>query len=191
MEHLTTSEALATVAAQKLNNSLARTSLDELVAARTRRSLLLVDTSGSMADVIRTGERKIDALRKVVSNLRAERHVPVASFNSRVSLVDEEIPEPHGGTRMAEAIRFGKSQGANHLALVTDGETYDGAVISEAQAFGGPIDTFYIGEPNTYGASLAQQIAEITGGTATVTDLGNPRQLETTLRGLLGDGQTI
>lgn len=183
------SEALIRNAQDKLTKSLGKDSLDDLVASRTRRSLLLCDISSSMSFTIRTGERRIDALRKVVENLRESQPVPVAAFNGDVRLVDD-IPNPHGGTRMGSAIDYGKGQGANHLILVTDGESQDDA-ISSARAFGGPIDTFYIGDGNDRGARVCKEIADITGGTAHLTDLGKPKELASKLRGLIGDGSTF
>src|SRR5262245_32356181 len=88
-----------------------------------RRSLLLVDCSGSMDMVIASGERKIDKLRKVVDKLRSQHPVPMAAFGltfNRVELV-EFIPEPSDGTPVHLAIDFGKMQEATHLVIVTDG----------------------------------------------------------------------
>lgn len=186
----TANEALVRAANDKLVKSLGKDSLDDLVRARTRRSLLLVDCSASMGQLTRKGERRIDALRKVVENLRTTQPVPVAAFYSNsVRLVDEMIPEPCGGTPMAEAINYGKSQGANHLCLVTDGEAgFVEGVYESARNFGGPIDTFYIGSGRDHGARVCQAIADMTGGTAHLTDLGEVKQLASTLRGLLGDG---
>lgn len=194
-----TTDALALAAqtaADRLKKSSGMSSLDALVQAKTRRSLLLVDCSGSMADYIRGGERKIDALRKVVATLRAERSVPVAAFGLRGSVqveVVETVPEPSGTTPMDLAIRFGQDQGANHLAIVTDGEPNDEvAAFEAARAFGGVIDTFYVGDGNDRGSRFAQQLATMTGGTANLSDLGTPHVLAGKIRLALGDGsQTI
>src|SRR5262245_3824978 len=93
------------------------------VRRSAKRSLLLVDVSGSMDDVILSGERKIDALRKVVDKLRSTHPVPMAAFGlsfNRIELVDY-IPDPCDGTPLHLAIDFGRVQEATHLVVVTDG----------------------------------------------------------------------
>jgi Mg-chelatase subunit ChlD len=188
-------EALATMAAlDKLNKSLAKTSLDDLVKARTRRSLLLVDASGSMGDHTREGVRKIDALRKVVDTLRETHPVPMAAFGLRgsnhVDLVDR-VPEPSGSTPLAEAIDFGKVQGANHLIVITDGAPNppESCVFESARRFGGSIDVFYIGDGNDRGAAFCKELAELNGGSCGLTDLvGAPKVLAGKILLRLGDG---
>jgi|SRR5215471_10274211 len=185
-----------TTAVDRLNKSLAKSSLDDLVKARTKRSLLLVDVSGSMADWIqKTHERKIDALRKVVATLRETHAVPTAAFGTRggrVQLVDS-IPNPSGSTPLDAAIEFGTQQGATHLVVVTDGypDSQD-AAFRAAREFGGPIDVFYVGDGNDEGARFAAELAAMTGGTCGVTDLANePKQLAGKIVALLGDGSEV
>jgi hypothetical protein len=80
----TTLATTATTALDQLNRSLAKGSLGDLVQARTKRTLLLVDVSGSMAHmIVKTGKRRIDALRGVVADLRSTHNVPVAAFGLR------------------------------------------------------------------------------------------------------------
>lgn len=186
------SESLVTKggAVERLAKTATKGSLAEL-AQSSRRSLLLVDCSGSMDAPIASGERRIDALRKVVNDLRETHPVPVAAFGfSRgpaVRVVDT-VPEPDGGTPMHEAIDFGASEGATHLVLVTDGHPdSESRTFASARAFGHPIDVFYIGDGD-HGADFARRLAEATGGTANVTDLGAPKQLQSAIAGLLGDG---
>lgn len=181
---------------QKLNKSLAKSSLGALVKARTRRSLLLVDCSGSMGQhIMATGQRKIDALRKVVADLRETHPVPTAAFGlgRGVQLVDT-IPEPANSTPLHRAIDFGTAQGATHLVVVTDGypDSAD-AAFEAARAFGGPIDVFYIGDAGESGAQFCQSLAKLTGGTCGVTDLGSDAQksLPGQIRLLLGDGSEL
>lgn len=177
----------------KLTKSLARTSLTDLVKSK-RRSLLLVDVSGSMAEGIRTGGRKIDALRTVVTTLRETHPVPVAAFGiggrygAAVALVDS-IPDPSGSTPLAEAIDFGAAEGATHLVVVTDGiPNSESAAFASAEVFGGPVDVFYIGDGNDSGARFSERLAMLTGGSVNLTDLGTPKALAGSIRLLLGDG---
>lgn len=185
--------ALATKggAIERLQKTATKGSLAELAQA-SRRSLLLVDCSGSMDGRIRSGLRKIDALRNVVKDLRETHPVPVAAFgfnrSPQVRVVDV-VPEPEGGTPIHDAIDFGRVEGATHLVLVTDGQPdSESRAFSAARAFGHPIDVFYIGDGNDFGADFAQRLAAATGGTANITDLGAPKQLTTAIAGLLGDG---
>jgi hypothetical protein len=194
----TTATAAATVdlatieklAIEKLNKSAAKSDLDALIMG-ARRSMLLIDVSGSMAEAIRSGGRKIDALRGVVKSLREECPVPTAAFgmnHGHVVLV-ESVPEPQASTPMAAAIEFAQREGANHAVIVTDGQPdSEGATFAAARSFGGPIDVFYVGDGNDRGAQFAKELAALTGGTANLADLGKPKELQGKITLLLGDG---
>ena len=189
----TTATDLAVIeklALDKLNKSLAKSDLDDLLCG-ARRSLLLVDCSGSMSDTIRSGGRKIDALRTVVATLRETHPVPVAAFGAfggSVQVVDN-VPEPSGETPLHLAIDFGRTEGATHLVVVTDGQPdNEDAAFSAARAFGRPIDVFYIGDGLDRGSSFSKELAEMTGGTCGLTDLGKPKELAGKIRLMLGDG---
>lgn len=184
-------ELTVTAAVEKLNKSMQRSSLDELVAAKTRRSLLLLDVSGSMVQTIASGKRKIDALREVATSLRETHPVPMVAFGGRqVSVIDTDIPEPAGGTPMHDAITFAKREGATHAVLITDGVPgSQSRTLDAALAFRGPIDVFYIGDGSDEGAHFAQRLATLTGGTCNLTDLGKPKELAGKITLLLGDGQ--
>jgi Mg-chelatase subunit ChlD len=185
--------ARTTTAVDRLNGSLKKGGLRDFVKSR-RRSLLLVDCSGSMADRIQTGERKIDALRTVVTNLRTTHPVPVAAFGSRSGavVIVETVPEPHGNTPLDKAIDFGAQAGATHLCVVTDGQPNSEALAFDAaDRFGKPVDVFYIGNGHDYGLKFAQELARRTGGTCHLSDLGKPKELEQKIAGLLGDGGAL
>lgn len=182
----------------KLNASLAKSSLDDFLKAGTRRSVLLVDASDSMASRVRSGARRIDRLRAVVADLRETHPVPIVAFGVRravnqVEVVDS-VPEPSGSTPLDAGIAFSHQQGATHIVLVTDGEPNNEREAYEAAAqFGGPIDVFYIGDGNDRGSRFAAELARRTGGTAHLTDLAEAgqKQLVGSIRGLLGDGSAL
>ena len=190
---MTTSISTTQSAIERLNRSLAKTSLDEMVAAKTRRSLLMVDCSGSMATTTRTGKRRIDVLRDITVTLRQTRKFPLAAFGVRcqgqVEVIDT-IPEPQGSTPLDLAIIFAKDQGANHLLVVTDGEpNSEEAAFDAARAFGGPIDTFFVGDPGGRAPKFLAELSAMTGGTASVSDLGTGAKVLTSKILLaLGDG---
>lgn len=188
------SESLVTTASalDRLNRSMEKSSLDDLVKARTRRSLLLVDCSGSMVSPTRSGDRRIDTLRKVVRGLRETHPVPVAAFGCGSVVLVDDVPEPSGGTPLHLAIEYGHREGATHLVVVTDGlPDSQGACFEAARQFGRPIDTFYIGDGNCEGSRFCEELARMSGGTAHLTDLGKPKQLTTQIAGLLGDGGVL
>jgi Mg-chelatase subunit ChlD len=191
---MSTEIATVKTALDRLNASTGKSSLDALVKARTRRSLMLVDCSGSMSDLTKTGERKIDALRKVVTELRTTHPVPMAAFGSRgrhVELV-ETIPEPSGMTPLDDAINFGREQGANHLLVITDGQPdSESRALDAAIAFGGVIDVFYIGDGHDSGSRFSAELAKRTGGSVNLTDLVEQKALAGKIAGLLGDGSSL
>jgi hypothetical protein len=202
--NVTATDLIATQnAIEKLNKSLAKNSLDDLVKAKTQRSLLLVDCSGSMGEIVTdpNGDRsirKIDALRKVVDDLRKTHPVPVAAFGVRaqgqVEVVDV-VPEPQGGTPLDLAILFGRDQGATRLVVVTDGEPNDeSSAFEAARQFGGPIDVFYVGHHYGRGPKFAAELAAMTGGAYGLTDLGSDggqKALAGKITLALGDGSEI
>jgi Mg-chelatase subunit ChlD len=189
----TTTEAAplvpTTAAVDRLKGSLAKGSLADLVRSR-RRSMMLVDTSGSMNEFTKTRQTKIDALRQTVATIRQSHPVPVAEFNSITQLIEGEyIPNPRGGTQAAKAINFCRAQGATHIVMVTDGQPHDRyEALDAARAFGGPIDVFYIGGAGDYGADFCRELARITGGTCNITDMTAPKELAGNVTKLLGDG---
>jgi len=190
MTTTTTGTDLATIektALDALNKSAKRSGLDDFLASG-RRSLLLVDTSSSMERSIRAGGRRIDALRRTVTALREQHPAPVVMFGARVEVINE-IPEPSGMTPLAAGILFALAQGATHLVVVTDGEPdSEGAALDAAREFGNPIDVFYIGDGNDQGARFAQHLARMTGGTCSLNDLSDTKQLAGKIVALLGDG---
>jgi len=194
---MSTEIATTKSALDRLNRSMSKSSLDDLVKSKTRRSLLLVDCSDSMSSRLMTGERSIDALRKIVRKLRESNPVPVAAFGAMggaVILVDE-VPEPCGSTPLHLAIEYGTQQGATHLVVVTDGEPdSETAAFEAARVFGNAIDVFYIGDGGGRGETFARELARRTGGTMNLSDLnvgGEQLVLTAKIAGLLGDGGAL
>jgi Mg-chelatase subunit ChlD len=194
---MSTDLTVTKTALDRLNRTIEKDSLDDLVKARTRRSLLLLDCSSSMSWRLTSGERRIDALRKVHADLVTTHKVPTAAFGPwqyDTRLIDD-IPEPSGGTPLREAIEFGRVQGANHLVVITDGEpSWPDECFANAVRFGGPIDVFYIGEETSPGAVFCHELARLTGGKCGVTDLAGDakrKALTGKIMLCLGDGKDI
>lgn len=191
---------LARTALDRLTRSAAVDSLDDFLRS-DRQSLLIVDCSGSMAGRLEAtpaqhaageeGTRKIDALRLAADGLRGELGLPVVALGASGADVQvvERIPEPCDMTPMHLAIDFARTEGADHIILVTDGlPDSERLALAAAAQFGHPIDVFYIGDGGDKGALFAAKIAKLTGGKANVDDLSNPKALGGKIRLLLGAG---
>jgi Mg-chelatase subunit ChlD len=176
--------------ADRLAGTLARRSLSDLVKSRTEMHVLVVDCSGSMAETTDKGERKIDALRAVVAEVRERVACKVLAFGHawQPEIVDS-IPEPSGGTPLHDAITSAKSHRATHLIVVSDGiPDSQTAALEAARAFGGKIDAVYVGPKSGSGPTFMQQLAGLTGGTSDALDLAQKELVGSRILGLLGDG---
>ncbi len=177
--------------AERLAGTLARRSLSDLVKARTQISLLVVDCSGSMSEETDKGERKIDALRTVVAEVRERVACKVLAFGHawEPEIVDS-IPDPSGGTPLHDAITAGKMHRANHLIVVSDGiPDSTSAALEAARDFGGKIDAVYVGPKGGPGPAFMQQLASLTGGTSDALDLAQKELVGKRILGFLGAGQ--
>lgn len=176
--------------ADRLAGTLARRSLTDLVKSRTEVRMLVVDCSGSMAQTTDKGERKIDALRAVVAEVRERVGCKVLAFGHawQPEIVDS-IPEPSGGTPLHDAIHAGKSHRATHLIVISDGiPDSQSAALDAAREFGGKIDAVYVGPKGGPGPKFMQQLAGLTGGTSDALDLAQKELVGSRILGLLGDG---
>ena len=194
---MATDLTISQAALERLNRTVEKDSLDDLIKARTRRSLLLLDCSSSMGGPVPgTPERRIDALRTIYADLRKTHQVPTAAFGPwgmETQLIDD-IPEPAGGTPLHRGIDFAREQGANHLVLITDGEPQSEAMAyTAAAAFGHPIDVFFIGDETSSFAAFCRELARRTKGSAGRTDLAGEgrKALTGKITLLLGDGKDV
>ncbi len=172
----------------KLGKSMELSSLKQ--AARDAESvMLLIDTSGSMANPLVNGDRRIDGLRKVVADIKTQGHVPMIAFggpyDAQVRFVDD-VPEPAGGTPLHAAIPLAKTYGATRLVVVSDGEPdlADQSMI-EAKAFGGRIDVVFVGDKGGPGSFFLDKLAASTGGVRMEGDLSEVKRIGKAIIGLL------
>jgi len=182
--------ANADLVRQKLTDTLQASSLKQLVEERRREreTFVLLDCSVSMCDPIGLGNptRCIDSLRQIAAELRETIHCPQVGFGilGNVGFIDV-VPEPTGSTPLAEAIEFCRRHHAKHLIVVSDGLPNNPAeALQEARAFPGPIDVFYVGS-DEQGSRFLQELAHATRGQYQKTTLAAPKQLATSIRGLL------
>ncbi len=175
-------------ALMKLESSLELSSLKQM-AREEERVFLLLDTSGSMDREMANLKKRIAGLREVVSDIKAQGHVPMIAFggpyDAMVRFVDE-VPEPAGGTPLHAAIPFAKSYGATRLVVISDGEPdlRDESMI-QAKAFGGRIDVVFVGDPGEPGSFFLDELAKASGGKRFEGDLGEAKKLAGTVIGLL------
>lgn len=180
---------------RKLGSGGLRSLRDLVKKADLDGSMLLLDCSGSMSEVIATGEKKIEALRAVVADVRSSVNVPGIAFGPYpgvVPLVDQ-IPEPAGGTPMHAAIEHAKNQKKKHLVVISDGVPDSTvAALEQAKQFmqngGTRIDAIYIGNDGDPGAKFMTELATLGGGSQSVTDMKDQKLLGQQIKGLLGDG---
>lgn len=190
----------------KLANSIStskKTSALDAFLGNTDTVFLLIDTSGSMASPVsydNPEQRRIDALRIVVSNLQQGEPIPMIAFggpwDAPVRFVDL-VPEPEGGTPLHSAIEMAKTYGATRLVVISDGmPDLREQSLTAAREFGGRIDVVFIGAgENDPGSMFMNELARATGGTRQSGDASDTKALTGTIIGLLegnvDDGELI
>jgi hypothetical protein len=118
--------------------------------------------------------RKIDALRDLVASLKIEHGVEFKqiTFGGEVEL-REDIPEPNGGTPMAQAINMAREYGAKRVVIVSDGAPDSADAVREsAVELACQIDVYYVGPPGGRGEKFLAELAALTGGRFATRDLG-------------------
>lgn len=158
----------------KRDAALEAKSLKDMVRDLTDNPFFLIDTSGSMADAVdpreRGGKRCIDALREVVTEvLPTGQECPMIAFGGPYGETEvrfvHAVPEPDGGTPLAQAIELANEYGATRLVVISDGIPNDrNAAMAAAQAFAGRIDVFYVGAPGSEGEVFLKHLAAKSGG---------------------------
>lgn len=143
---------------------------------------LLLDLSGSMdGKTEKPGERRIDALRNLVSDMQLTSGQPVYAFSYSCERCDPNcIPEPSGGTDLAKAFKHLKVEGHKSVILITDGQPDDAAEALE-EAKGLRLEIFYVGAGRK--PAFLTQLAKACGGSA--REVTMDKQLADTVRKLL------
>lgn len=176
--------------ARKLEAGEPLTKFDKLLGKHQQATkvVLLLDTSGSMSSQADTpNERRIDALRGVVSTLRLKQLAfKQLIFNSDFMWSDI-IPEPTGGTNLAGALDFVGQIKPEHLIVVSDGEpdSQEAAMLA-AKKLACKIDVFYVGPKGLPGEAFLKQLATSTGGTSEAVSF---KELAEKVAGILTTGK--
>lgn len=165
--------------------------LDRLINKRTmaQRVVLVLDRSGSMASAADTpGERRIDALRGVVGNLRSKGIAFRQLVFDDSYMWSDVIPEPGGGTNMGGALEFCAKIAPEHVIIVSDGQPDNQEyALRAAKALKCKVDVFYVGpSADTGSRAFLESLANSTGGSAQSCSFA---ELETKIAGALGTGE--
>ena len=179
---------------RQLEDSLDLSSLRDVLKA-DEVVMLLIDTSDSMKSYLRGNEnepatkRRIDALREVVATIKNQGTVPMIAFggpyDAQVRFVDN-VPEPDGSTPLHIAIPMAKTYGASRVVVISDGcPDLTEQCMTEARSFGGRIDVVFVGDKGDSGEAFLAALARLTGGSSSVGDLRDVKQLSRGIIGLL------
>jgi hypothetical protein len=131
-------------------------------AAQQREgNILLLDISGSMADVLSNGQRRIDVLWTLVQKMRSQ-NIPfrTATFSTFAEWSDAvDCPQPYASTALAEALVWLNANASPvKVTLITDGLPDNAeAAIDAAKRLGVPINVLYVGPDD---ASYSSQVAK-------------------------------
>jgi len=149
----------------QMRQGLATIREEKALAKATESIVLLLDVSGSMSEYV--GEkRKIDHLREAVRDYASLRKV---SFSSDVA--EGSIPNPNGGTNMADAFEHLLSSHPKEVVLISDGlpDSQEGA-LSAARSLACPINVIYIGPGGDEGEAFMERLAAETSGKQVTAD---------------------
>ena len=176
---------------QKVEQGLQKSKLSKLLSRfeQGQQVILVLDVSGSMssqADV--PGERRIDALRGVVEELRIKK-VPFKQLVFSSSCMwSDVIPEPDGGTNLSSALSFCEQAEAKHVIVVSDGQpdSREAAILS-AKNLKCKIDVFFVGPKyDTAAQDFMRELAALSGG---VADSVSFKELQVKVAGMLTNGE--
>lgn len=147
---------------------------------------LLLDVSSSMSISIEPGERRIDALRKIVAAIPG--NPPTYAFADNIRKIQKsEVPNPCGFTYMGVAFTALKLEGHKSVIMVTDGEASDKTAALQAVE-GLTVQIMYVGsgpEPE-----FLKELAKKAGGFCTLENLRKPKELAEKITRLLEPAPT-
>jgi len=156
-------------------------------------TVILLDTSGSMAWTVGT-RRRIDVLADILKAIPPRSDVRRVSFNSVVTEIDNDLPEPGGGTALADALTFAATTNPDHVIVISDGEPDNAEEAIAAARKLGPcrIETYFCGDEAHHEAiAFLRALAWCSAdglGVAAIADLTQPQRLAEDLRLALTHG---
>ena len=154
-------------------------------------TVILLDTSSSMAMPVMGGQRRIDLLDNILKNVVTP-SVHLLAFSNYVTALEpgQQLPEPSGGTDMHLALDYAARLSPRRVIVISDGEPADAkATIASARALNCIISTFHCGdETNRSAIAFLKQLALCSRGGVgrpLLADLRKPEKLTSELRLLL------
>lgn len=108
---------------------------------------ILADVSGSMADRVEDGRRKIDVLQEALDYVRQDLpDAVVVAFSGMAKRCDGALPAPSGGTAMHLALSEAAKLTPRQTIVISDGEPdKESAALVAAAQLSGRIHTIYVG----------------------------------------------
>ncbi len=156
-------------------------------------NVVLVDTSSSMAIPVLGGQRRIDVLSAILTNISPSTpDMRLFAFHDYLTNLEpgQKLPEPSGGTDLQMALDFVRTLSPHAVIVISDGEPADTkASLASARALNCVISTFYCGdESNRAAIAFLKQLTLCSRGGVgrpMIADLRQPEKLTTELRLLL------
>lgn len=186
-------QMLINQAASATPSEAMQTYRERLNPKSSNNSVILLDISGSMDEVVGS-KRKIDILRQAVSRQLLINEV-VLVFSSGCDRIAsfQLIPEPFGGTAMHLGLQQAASYAPSHTLVVSDGQPdCQKQALLAAKKLSGVISTLYIGDDSDVDAiSFMSELARIGCGRAKVCNIRNPQSqvlLNSVIKSLLPEG---
>lgn len=165
--------------AAKLPESGALKSYAQRLNVKTsNKSIIVLDISGSMAETIESGKRKIDLLRQVLDRPLHSDEIAIAFHSISLQIPRlQDIPEPEGGTALHNAIAGAIPYKPAQTLVISDGKPDDPKqALAQAENLSGIINTLYIGsDRDTEAIAFMRQLARTGCGRAEECDISNPQ----------------
>jgi hypothetical protein len=158
-------------------------------ATKAAPVVVLLDTSGSMAETADGGLLRIEVLREALEwALQAvQAHPILIAFSSTPKKIalPGDLPYPSGGTALEKALAMAGANGPAKTIVISDGEPDDvDLALAAAAVISGSIDTIYCGPDDGVEAkAFLRALARIGKGSYTAAQ-GRPA-LGAAIRGLL------
>lgn len=152
---------------------------------------ILADCSGSMFEPAAGGKTRYQVLMKALTDLWPELSgATLYGFSYEATQVahPSKLPDPSGGTYLAEAIKCAAMKFLTGVVVISDGiPQCKGSALTEARKLHVPFSTLFVGDPkDTLAVDFMKQLARTTGGKSEAKDLKNlASPLVNTIRGLL------
>ena len=150
-----------------------------------RDTVLLLDTSGSMAEYLEDGQTKFQRMLDEVKVFLSKYEAWQFDCKPR-QIQNRQVRTPRGSTDLALAL---EELAGRVILLVTDGMPNNEEAAIEAAKNVRKMSVIYIGDPNPVAEQFLEDLAEAAGGKFETADLNiqnSSKALGTKIRGLLG-----